>query len=70
MSDSPETQALMVNNLNVVANAVAIATKVILNTAGNAASNMVGGELITEPFVADAVAARMQATLAPYVGIK
>lgn len=68
MSDSPETQALMVNNLNVLANAVALATRVIVNTAGNAASNTVGGELVNESFIADAVAARMQATIAPYVG--
>lgn len=68
MSDSPETQALMVNNLNVLANAVALATRVIVTTAGNAASNTVSGELVNEPFIADAVAARMQAAIAPYVG--
>jgi len=68
MSDTPETQTAMVNNLNVQANANALATRVIVATAGNAASNTVGGELITETFIADAVAARMQAALAPYVG--
>jgi hypothetical protein len=71
MSNAPvtqETQALMVNNLNVVANAVALATRVILDSDSSATSDTLGGEPITEDFIANAVAARAQAALAPHMG--
>lgn len=68
MSDSPETQVAMVSNLNILANATALATRVIMATVGDSTASTIGGEAISEPFVADAVAARMQAALAPYVG--
>lgn len=58
----------MADNLTVLSNAVELASKIILTTAGNDASNTLQGEMITGAFVADAVAARLQAKLMPFVG--
>lgn len=57
------TPQLLENNLAVAANAVELSTRIIMSAAGNDASNMLGGAAITAPFIADAVAARLQASL-------
>ena len=55
-------------NLAVIANAVALSVAVIKNVAGNEASNMIQGASITDAYLSDAVAARLQAKLMPSVG--
>lgn len=64
---TPEQKGLA-ENLAVLSNAAELATQIILNVAGNDAANTYQGETITDAFVGDAVAARMQAKLAPFVG--
>ena len=60
----------MADNLTVLSNAVELSSKIILATAGNDAANTLHGESITGAFVADAVAARLQAKLMPFIGGK
>ncbi len=54
--------------LMVLSNAVLVSTKVINQVAGNDTSNTFQGAAITDAFLADAVAARLQAKLMPFVG--
>lgn len=55
-------------NLTVLGCANQVATAIIMKVAGNDTAATFRGEAITDTFVADAVAARMQAALAPTVG--
>jgi hypothetical protein len=64
-ADRPDPLA---DNLAVLSNAVQLSTQIILKTAGNDTANTYEGATITEAFVADAVAARLQAKMAPYLG--
>jgi hypothetical protein len=60
--------AVMANNLSVLAHAVELSTKVVLKIAGTDAAGTINGAPISEAAVADACAARLQASLAPYLG--
>jgi NADPH:quinone reductase-like Zn-dependent oxidoreductase len=60
--------AAMANNLSVLAHAVELSTKVVMKIAGSDAAGTVNGAPISEASVGDAVAARLQSSLAPYLG--
>lgn len=55
--------AVMANNLSVLAHAVELSTKVVLKLAQAS-----GDDTVSEAAVADACAARLQASLAPHIG--
>lgn len=57
----------MVDNLSVLAHAVELSTKIVLCVAGADAADTVQGAQISEASVADAVAARLQVSLAPHI---
>jgi hypothetical protein len=67
MSVNQENE-LLTDNLSVLAHAVELSTKIICKVAGNDAADTVAGASITEASVSDAVAARLQVHLAPYLG--
>lgn len=58
----------MAQNLAVLSNAVQLSAKVIHKTAGNDAANTLHGAVVTEAYLADVCAARLQAKLAPFIG--
>jgi hypothetical protein len=58
----------MVCNLKVLSHAVDLSTKTVLRVMGADAADTVHGAKVTEEALADAVAARIQASLAPHVG--
>jgi hypothetical protein len=66
MSTTPSNN--MACNLSVLSHAVELATKTVLRVAGADAADTVHGAQITEEALADAVAARIQVSLAPQVG--
>lgn len=55
-------------NLAVSTNAVELAAQVVLNIAGNDIANTINGELVGTTFLKEAVAAKMNASLAPQIG--
>jgi hypothetical protein len=57
------------DNLNLVANAVELSTRVILHAMGNDASSSIGGAPVTKAALADAVATRLQAKMMAYAGV-
>lgn len=55
-------------NLAVLANAVELGAQAVLNVAGNAIANTVDGKPVSASYLQEAIAARMQAALAPSTG--
>jgi len=56
------------DNLAVLANAVELGSRVIIDIAGNEISSAIGGEEITLSQINNAIAARLKAALAPATG--
>ena len=56
------------DNLAVLANAVELGSRVILDIAGNEISSAIGGQEITLAQINNALAARLKAALAPVTG--
>lgn len=65
----PDNTVLLQQNLAVTANAVELATAVVMGAMGNAAATQIDEQPITEAFVADTVAARIQASVMARVGV-
>lgn len=61
-------KAAMANNLSVLAHAVELSTQVALKIAGGVTAGTLHGVPVSEASLADACAARLQASLAPYLG--
>ena len=59
MSNSIQQKALQRSNVPLLANAIELGAKGILEVAGNAITNTVGGKPLSESFLHSAIAGRM-----------
>lgn len=70
MNNEAQTTAARDTNLSVLTNATELVTQVILSVAGNDIANTIGGEPASPAYLQQAVNARMQSSIAPYMGEK